>query len=279
MSLFDLFSGKSGRQAAMANAQLAQNNYGQLADLMRMYTGWGQNALQAAQPQQLAALGQGYQTAQQQFGAASDLYNPYRDVGLQAWGAQADAAGLNGQGGYDRATARFRESPGYQFRVNEMTNATTRGAAAGGQLLSGNTLAALQERGKGLADQEWNADYARLSGLADRGYDATGAQAGIAQNLGRVGYQYGGDVAGVYGGTARSLADLWSGAGRTQAAALSDMTQQQLNANNQAFQAGQDANKNVLNFGLGIGSSLASLGGAFLGGPTGQSRLRQWGLA
>lgn len=267
MSLFDLFSGDAGRRNAMQNAGLAQGGYDQLADLLRMYSNFGASTLQGAQGSQLGALGQGFQTAQDQFGQARDLYNPYRDVGLQAWNAQADAAGLNGPGGYDRAVGRFHESPGYQYRVKEMTNTVNRGAAAGGQLLSGNTLAALQDRGKGLADQEWNADYARLGDIANRGYDATGAMAGIGQNLGRLAYQYGGDTAGVYGGTARSLADLYSNTGRTQADALTNLTGQRIGANNQAFQAGQDADRNALNFGLGIGNTLASLGGTWLGGP------------
>jgi hypothetical protein len=269
-----LFSGSEGRNAAIWNALQAQQTNQQIQSLLNLGQTNAIGALQNAQPQQLAALGQGYQTAQNQFGAASDLYTPYRDTGLSAFQAQADAEGLNGPEGYQRAVARFQTSPGYQFNVDQMIEQTNRGAAAGGQLLSGNTLTALQDRSKGLANQEWGADYARLGGLADRGYAATGAQADIAQGLGKVGYQYGSDLSGVYGGTAQGISNIYGNTARTQAASLGDLGKSLIDSNNQAYQAGQQAKTNTLNFGLGIGSSLASLGGLWLGGPKAPSWAR-----
>ena len=69
----------------------------------------------------------------------------------------------------------FREDPGYQFRFSEGMRATERGMAAKGYNQSGNVQAALQERGQGLASQEYNNILTRLTDLG-----SAGTQAGIA---------------------------------------------------------------------------------------------------
>lgn len=68
----------------------------------------------------------------------------------------------------------FRESPGYQFNVNEGLRALERaGATPGGTgRYSGATLKALQERGMGLADQEFGGYLDRLGGLFNLAYGA-----------------------------------------------------------------------------------------------------------
>tara|TARA_R110000772_G_scaffold268714_2_gene397864 strand:+ start:841 stop:1440 length:600 start_codon:yes stop_codon:yes gene_type:complete len=69
----------------------------------------------------------------------------------------------------------FQEDPGYQFRFSEGMRATERGMAAKGYNQSGNVQAALQERGQGLASQEYNNILTRLTDLG-----SAGTQAGIA---------------------------------------------------------------------------------------------------
>ena len=68
----------------------------------------------------------------------------------------------------------FRESPGYQFSVDEGLRALERaGATPGGTgRYSGATLKALQQRGMGLADQEFEGYLDRLGGLFNLAYGA-----------------------------------------------------------------------------------------------------------
>src|SRR6478736_2017535 len=109
-----LFSSKSGRLAAMQSLTSAEDTQRQIAAALY---GGQQSALGAigqAQPDRLAALQGGYDTAQGYYQNARSLYDPYVKTGLDAWNQMADAAGVNGKEGKDRAAANFVESPGYQ---------------------------------------------------------------------------------------------------------------------------------------------------------------------
>lgn len=68
----------------------------------------------------------------------------------------------------------FRESPSYQFSVDEGLRAVQRaGAMPGGTgRYSGATLKGLQQRGQNLADQEFGSYLDRLSALFDTSYQA-----------------------------------------------------------------------------------------------------------
>ena len=59
---------------------------------------------------------------------------------------------------------QLENSPGYQFRLNQGTEAVNRGAAQTGNLNSGARLLALQDFGQGLASQEYGNEYARQFG-------------------------------------------------------------------------------------------------------------------
>ena len=72
------------------------------------------------------------------------------------------------------------EDPGYQFRFSEGMRATERGMAAKGYNQSGNVLAALQERGQGLASQEYGSIIDRLAKLGGAPSDASLQNAGQA---------------------------------------------------------------------------------------------------
>ena len=108
--------------------------------------------------------------------ARSDLA-PWRDAGDTAIPAVQDAAGLNGQEGYDRAVAGFHTSPGYQFALDQGLRAIDHGAAAKGILNSGETLKAEQKYGTGLADQDFDTYYNRLMDLSKLGETAAAGSA------------------------------------------------------------------------------------------------------
>jgi hypothetical protein len=68
--------------------------------------------------------------------------------------------------------SRFYESPDYQFTREQAIRALDRSAAARGTQFSGGQLAALAERGAGLARQSYGDYYNRLAQLAGLGQNA-----------------------------------------------------------------------------------------------------------
>lgn len=270
------FSGREGRLAALMNALTAQQTQQAIDSRLNAGQTFATQALDSAVPSQLGALANGYSTARGDYDQAIAGYKPYVDQGLTAWNAQGDAAGLNGAEGYDRATAAFRASPGYQWQVDQATDQTARGAAASGQLLSGNAVAEMQDRASHLADQEYGTYYDRLRGIADTGYNATGAQAGLRAGEGGLDYGYGGDVAGVYGNTAQAKAGLYENTAVAGANALSNTGNKLIDANNAAAKAGQDASTNRLTLGTGIANALVGLAGRYVGSPSGSAAVSKY---
>lgn len=78
-----------------------------------------------------------------------------------------------------RAYEGFTATPGYQFRMNEATDAVQAAAAARGMLRSGSTLSALSDRAANVATSEYGTFMDRLGGMATVGQNAA-AQTGVA---------------------------------------------------------------------------------------------------
>jgi len=76
----------------------------------------------------------------------------------------------------------FRNTPGYRFLLDQGTQARERLASAAGGVISGNTLAALEEYGQGLADQTFNNYLSQVGMLAGQGVD--NVLAGLSVNRG-----------------------------------------------------------------------------------------------
>lgn len=108
------------------------------------------------------------------------------------------------QPGFDYTT-----SPGYQFRFGEGIRAIDSGAASKGMLMSGGTLKDEMRFGQGLASQDYNDQFNRLSTLAGLGSASTtaGAQLGqqSAQNIGNLLTQQGNARASGYIGSANAI--------------------------------------------------------------------------
>jgi len=128
--------------------------------------------------------------AQEEMRRQFDLQRQDQAPWLRAGGAALNQLsrlyGLNtGEGGGAGTPdySGFMNSPDYQFALQQGQQATERSAAARGNLLSGNTLAAAQNYGQGLATQNYGRYVSQLSGLAGVGQAS-------AQNLGALGGQY-----------------------------------------------------------------------------------------
>jgi hypothetical protein len=107
-------------------------------------------------------------------------YQPYVDAGNSALTAYLNSIG---QGDSNAAMAAFEASPAYQLNYATAIDEGRRGvqdtAQAEGSYNSGRTLKALQDRAQETS-RGFFSDYMKgLSGVADMGYNAAGATAGI----------------------------------------------------------------------------------------------------
>lgn len=123
--------------------------------------------------------------------------------------AQAYADQIN-QGKFDYQG--YEATPGYQYALDQSSQAIERAAAARGRTYSGATQEALQANATGLAQQDYTNFLNRLSGLAGTGQSATSALASYgAQNAATQGSNL------LYAGNARASAyqtqgNLWNSA-------------------------------------------------------------------
>ncbi|WP_262268617.1 hypothetical protein [Microvirga yunnanensis] len=156
--------------------------------------------------------------------------------------------------------AAFRAGPGYQYQVDQATDAVARKASALGMLGSGNTAAAISDRAGHMADQEYDRYLGRLDGLNRLGYDATGRQAGVLS-----------DRADLFTGRGRDRASVYGDATRLGVSTAQHTADGAVSALHGGMMAGQNAAANrfgAIMGGLQLGSKL--LGGAAGGGGLGR---------
>jgi len=258
------FSGKQGRLMAMYQAQLAQQ--AQQAGDAGLQGGqtFAVQTIDGAQPAQLSALEQGYDTERADLERARGDFQPFYDQGVKAWQLAGDATGVNGADGYGRAQGAFQATPGYAWNVDQNMKAVQGQQAALGELLSGNTLAALQDRGNQLANQEYGNWYSRVAGLADTGYNAAGRMADLAARMGASAGEYGRGVADVHGRGALAKAGIYTDTAAKRADLLAKMTGAQIDSARDASQAGERASENRINAALGAANTIATVAGRYL---------------
>src|SRR5579862_5996431 len=156
-------------------------------------------------------------------------YSPYLSGGGQAEGLLSQMLGTPGQGLLTPWTGSFQaptaaqaeQTPGYQFQLQQGENALQNSAAASGGLLSGNTLAGMNQYAQGLASSNYqnvfnnaltqyqqgyqqflnnqNQTYNMLSGQAGMGLNAAGQAGNLISGIG-------GDIASLYGAQGQARA-------------------------------------------------------------------------
>lgn len=240
-----IFSGRAGRLASIAAGMRLQETQDQV-----------DQRIQSGKKSALTALKGGYGAANKDYDAAIDLYDPFVTAGRKAWDQYGDASGINGQEGHDRAVANFRAGPGYEWQVDQATDAVARKQSAIGALGSGNTMAAITDRASHLADQEYDDYLSRLDNIGKTGFAATGAQAALTQGKGDLDAQYGRDKAGVYGDATRLGVATLSDTGHAIAGTLKD-----------GMMAGQEAAGNRFGAIMGGVNLVAKLLGSAFGAP------------
>lgn len=105
-------------------------------------------------------------------------------VGGQEFRSREEAqAYADSQGGGGTPYRGFQETPGYQFMLDEGLDAVNSSFAGRNNLLSGAAMQSLQERGTGLANQEYGTYLNRLTGMANSGQNAASGTASASQNF------------------------------------------------------------------------------------------------
>lgn len=267
-----VFSGGAGRRAAIWGAGYLEDQQQKIDDKITSGTGQAVTAIDQGQGRSLASLRSGYNKDITAIKTAQGMFNPYAQTGLAAFNQYADASGVNGQAGYDQVVNNFRASPGYQYQVDQATDATARKASSLGALGSGNTMQAISTQAGHMADQEYDDYLSRLNGIATTGYNATQQQAALQKGIGDLHYNYGQNRATIYDNNATERSNIYShgmdASVNTTANTASNIAQIGM----QGMRAGQDAAATRMNFGLqaaGTALKLLSLpmsGGGSLGG-------------
>ena len=182
----------------------------------------GSNASQKASKEQIQAEQQAEQVLEQQEGTALGNYSPYLQAGAEATGTLSQMLGTPGQGLLTPWTQTFTAptaaqaaaTPGYQFQLQQGEAALQNSAAGQGGLLSGATLAGMNNYAQGVASTNYqntfnnaltqyqqayqtflnnqNNTYSRLLGVSQQGL-------GAAQGAGSTAATFGGDIASLYG--------------------------------------------------------------------------------
>lgn len=157
------------------------------------------------------------------YGQAMGTQQPYLEQGGK--GLQAYSQGVLGNE-FQTDVPQFQQrqfdlqaDPGFQFRLQQGTNAINNRASAGGSSLGGGVLKELARYGQGIGSEEAGNAYNRFN--ADRGFDygvlgdlynrqvqQQGIRAGGLQNLTGIGQQAAGNVSNLATGLGSSLGDL-----------------------------------------------------------------------
>ncbi|CAH1656861.1 conserved hypothetical protein [Hyphomicrobiales bacterium] len=217
----------------------------------------GQSMLDDYLGRSLSALGQGRTDLRENYLGAIDRLNPWVSAGTSALGTYQGSLGLGGDAARDDAVAKFRASPGYEYKVAQGTDAVARKASALGALGSGNTMTAIADYNRNEADQDYGNWQSQLQGLSDRGQQAATAQSSLQGQLGSSLASLGATEAGLYGGYGQmGLNNLWNATNTGIGAVLGQSKQATDNVN-----SGASLWANVLGSGVNLLTGLYGNGG------------------
>jgi hypothetical protein len=130
-----------------------------------------QNAAEANTNANISAMG----TAQTTLGNINSIYGTQQNLGQGADVALGSALGTNGQ---PANYSNFLNMPGYQFAINQGTQAIQRQAAAQGNSYTPNEQEAVGQYVTGTASQDYNTYISQLEQAAGLGQQANSALTG-----------------------------------------------------------------------------------------------------
>ena len=196
------------------SSNLADTITGALPSVLQ--AGIGTAGSLAAANAETNAYGNAITTQQNTMGNINNLWSTQQGLGVGADTALGSALGTNGQ---PANYSNFENMPGYQFAVNQGTQAIQRQAAAMGSAYTPNTAAAVGQYVTGTAAQDYNTYISQLMGAAGLGSTANtqlqGANINAGNNISTLQGNIGKAQAQGYLGTADSVNSLFdtNGAG------------------------------------------------------------------
>jgi len=230
-----------------------------------------EQAIQQGLGSQLGLLAQGIGSAQGEIdvatGRALAPLSPFAQQGQQASQIQAVQSGALGPEAQQQAFQQFNNSPGQQFAIDQGRQNILRSAAATQGTGGGNVLRELNRQGIGQAQQFFQQGFNNLGQVANRGFNAAGAQSGIqergGQNLSNLALQGGVLPAQAVGNAAGQLSQGRFITGQQLAQAAGGISAGQANLQNQLGQGlsnqfGQGST-NLANLVSGTGQQSAQL--------------------
>lgn len=121
-----------------------------------------------------------------QYNNIASAYDPYSQAGSSALSQLMAGLGLGGSVSQDAFNSAYRNTPGYQSGLDTGLTGAERALNAGNMGQSGRALKSLYRYGSDYEDQR-SGDYLnRLTGVANSGQQAVGAQTGLqAQGVGQ----------------------------------------------------------------------------------------------
>ena len=122
------------------------------------------------------------QAANQQ---ALNAVSPFQQAGTAAQTQLSSLLGLSGNDN-EEILAQLQSTPGYQYRLNQGTQALERSQAARGNLLSGRAVQEAQQLGQGLAEQSYNDYVKQLQQQAGQGLAAGATMSPLYQTGGNI---------------------------------------------------------------------------------------------
>lgn len=159
------------------------------------------DASKKAASTQASAADQAANNQMSEFNQTTANEKPFLTTGSEANQSLSDLLGISGNtsaSGYGSLAQPFNasdfvEDPGYQFSLQQGTQALERSAAAGSGVLSGAAAKAIQTYGQGTGAQEYQDVYnrynqnqsnlySRLSGLSTQGQNAAGNLGSLGQS-------------------------------------------------------------------------------------------------
>lgn len=142
-------------------------------------------AQSSAANQAAAAQREAMEYQKANYDKASGNLSPFIQSGQGANSLLAEAYGLSGKTALGQSSLEaFRNSPDYQFALKGGSEALDNSAAAKGGVLGGNQIRAQTEYGQGLATQNLQNYFAKLSGMSGQGIQAGGYLGSIGASTG-----------------------------------------------------------------------------------------------
>lgn len=158
-----------------------------------------------------------FNTQKQNYDTASGNLTPFINNGVGASNTLASAYGLNGAPPLSEGALQgFYNSPDYKFALKGGSEALDNSAAAKGGAISGNQIRAQTEYGQGLATQNLQNYFSKLSGMAGQGIQA-------GSNLGQLGTNLGTGVSGQVGTSSNNIGNSLMAAGTAEASGIKGM--------------------------------------------------------